>query len=131
MFTDGETGKINGYQRITGSDDDIAYMLQMRQNQVHYIALMDVFAPCIVSSSVWNNDALMAKYCGDNQDNLQEYVLTISDEAFMLLVLVNYAARWAAELQMENTMVSHFLLLATCCSSQTTHKKNAGDAVDA
>ena len=103
----------------------------MRQNQVHYIALMDVFAPCIVSSSVWNNDALMAKYCGDNQDNLQEYVLTISDEAFMLLVLVNYAARWAAELQMENTMVSHFLLLATCCSSQTTHKKNAGDAVDA
>ena len=84
-------------------------MLQMRQNQVHYISLMDVFAPCIVSSSVlWNNDALMAEYCGDNQDNLQEYILTISDEAFMLLVLVNYAARWAAELQMENTMVSHY-----------------------
>jgi hypothetical protein len=86
-------------------------MLQMQQNQVHYIALMDVFAPCIASSSVWNNNALMAKYCGDNQDNLQEYVLTISDKAFMLLVLVNYAARWAAELQMENTMVSHFCSL--------------------
>lgn len=129
--TDGETGRINGYQRITGSDDDIAYMLQMRQNQVHYIALMDVFAPCIVSSSVWNNDALMVKYCGDNQDNFQEYVLTISDEAFMLLVLVNYAARWAAELQMEKKMVSHYCDLPTVARVTLLTNEHAGDAFDA
>jgi hypothetical protein len=98
-------------------------MLQMQQTQVHYIALMDVFAPCIVSSSVWNNDALMAKYCGDNQDNLQEYVLTISDEAFMLLVLVNYAARLAAELQMENTMVSHYCCLPPGAPANPLTKK--------
>ena len=106
-------------------------MLQMRQNQVHYIALMDVFAPCVVSSSVWNNDALMAKYCGDNQDNFQEYVLTVSDEAFMLLVLVNYAARWAAELQMESKMVSYYCCLPTVARANMLTNYNAGDAVDA
>ena len=43
---DGEHGKINGYQKFTGSDADIAYMLQMRQNQIHYIScLIDVFDP--------------------------------------------------------------------------------------
>ncbi len=68
---DGEHGKINGYQKFTGSDADIAYMLQMRQNQVHYISLIDVFAPCIVSSSVWNDNALMAKYCGDNEQTFR------------------------------------------------------------
>ena len=91
---------------MTGSDADIEYMLQMRQNQVHYISLMDVFAPCIVSNCVWNDDALMAAYCGDNQQNFQDHVLTISDEAFLLLVLVNYAARWSAEVQLERKMVS-------------------------
>jgi hypothetical protein len=67
-------------------------MLQMRQNQVHYISLIDVFAPCILSSSVWNDDAVMAEYCGNNEQNFQEHVLTISDEAFLLIVLVDYAA---------------------------------------
>ena len=76
---DGEHGKINGYQKFTGSDADIAYMLQMRQNQVHYISLIDVFSPCIVSSSVWNDDALMAKYCGDNEQNFQEHELKEGD----------------------------------------------------
>jgi hypothetical protein len=106
-------------------------MLQMRQNQVHYIALMDVFAPCIVSSSVWNNDALMSKYCDDNQDNFQEYILTVSDEAFMLLVLVNYAARWAAELQMESKMVSRCCCLPTVTRDNMLTNVNAGNAFDA
>ncbi len=103
---DGEHGKINGDQKFTGSDADIAYMLQMRQNQAHYISLIDMFAPCIVFSSVWNDDALMAEYCGNNKQNFQEHVLTISDETFLLLVLLNYAARWSAELQLENKMES-------------------------
>ena len=103
---DGEHGKINGYQKFTGSDADIAYMLQMRQNQVHYISLIDVFAPCIVSSSVWNEDALMAKYCGSNEQNFQEHVLTISDETILFLVLLNEAARWSAEVHLETNMIS-------------------------
>jgi len=81
-------------------------MLHMRQIQVHYISLIDVFASCIVSSSVWHDDAIMAEYCGDNEQNLQEDVLTISDKTFLFLVLVNYATRWSAEVQLENKMVS-------------------------
>jgi hypothetical protein len=67
-------------------------MLQMRQNQAHQKSLIDVFAPCIVSSSISNDDARMAEYCGNNEQNFQEHVLTISDEAFLLIVLVDYAA---------------------------------------
>ena len=53
VLPDGEHGKkSNGYQKMTRSDADVAYMLSMRQNQVHYISLIDVFAPCIVSNSV-------------------------------------------------------------------------------
>jgi hypothetical protein len=103
---DGEYGRINGYQKMTGSDADNAYMLQMRQNQVHYISLIDAFATCIVSSRVWNDDALMAKYCGNNVQNFQEHVWTISDEAFLLLASVNYADCWSAEVQLEIKMVS-------------------------
>jgi hypothetical protein len=102
----GDHGKINGYPKFTGSDADIAYMLQMRQNQAHYISLIDMFAPCIVFSSVWNDDALMAEYCGNNKQNFQEHVLTISDETFLLLVLLNYTACWLAEVHLEAKMVS-------------------------
>ena len=69
VLPDGEHGKINGYQKMTESDADVAYMLQIRQNQVRYILLVDMFAPCIASNSMWNDDVLMAEYCGNNQQN--------------------------------------------------------------
>jgi hypothetical protein len=50
------------------------------------------FAPRIVSNSIWNNEALMEQYCGTSKYNFQEHVLTISNEAFLLFVLVNYTA---------------------------------------
>ena len=95
----------------------------MRQNQVHYIALMDVFAPCIVSSSVWNNDALMAKYCGDNQDNFQEYVLTISERRSVYVVGVGQL-RCALGSRITNGKADGESLLrfANCCSSQPAYE---------
>ena len=71
---------------MTVSDAIIVYALQMRENQVHYISLIEGFAPCIVSSSMWNDDALTAEFCGDNEQIFQEHVLTISDKAFLFLV---------------------------------------------
>jgi hypothetical protein len=50
----------------------------------------------------------MAKYSGDNEQNFQEHVLTISDETFLLWVLLNYAARWSAEVHLETKMVRQF-----------------------
>ena len=69
------------------------YMLEMRKNMVHYVQLIDAYAPCVVSSRAWNNEANMAAYCGSNNRLFEQHVLSISDEAFMLVVLVNYSTR--------------------------------------
>lgn len=41
----------------------------------------------------------MTQYCGDNAPNFHNYVLSISDEAFLLLVLINYSATWMAKIE--------------------------------
>jgi hypothetical protein len=35
--------------------------------------------------------------CGSNNRTFERFVLSISDEAFLLVVLENYSARWQAE----------------------------------
>ena len=72
-------------------------MLSMRNNMIHYVQLIDAYAPCVVSSRAWNNEANMGAYCGPNAIMFERKVLSISDEAFLLVVLINYAARWQAE----------------------------------
>ena len=44
-------------------------------------------------------------YCSDNAANFHEYILSISDEAFLLLVLINYSATWMAEIEEEHRKV--------------------------
>jgi hypothetical protein len=42
----------------------------------------------------------MKAYCGaDDPKEFGKHVLTISDEAFFLLVLINYSAHWYIEIQ--------------------------------
>ena len=48
----------------------------------------------------------MEQFCGDNNDNFQTYVLSVSDEAFMLLVLINYGPTWFSEITIEHYKVS-------------------------
>lgn len=69
----------------------------MRNNMIHYVKLIDAYAPCVVSSRAWNNEANMGAYCGLNANMFERKVLSISDEAFLLVVLINYAARWQWE----------------------------------
>jgi hypothetical protein len=64
---------------------------------IHYVQLIDAYAPCVVSSHAWNNDANIGAYCGPNANMFEREVLSISDEAFLLVVLINYAARWQSE----------------------------------
>ena len=68
--------------------------------------VIDSYAPCIVGSSTWNSDSNMEQFCGDNNDNFQAYVLSVSDEAFMLLVLINYGPTWFSEIMLERHKVS-------------------------
>lgn len=84
---------------------DINKLMRMRQNLVHYVHLVHIYAPCIVSSRLWNDKTNMLRNCTDNEQLFRENVLTISDEAFMLLVLINYSKTWMQEIQDEHHKV--------------------------
>ena len=45
------------------SDTNPAHLLRMRQNLVNYTHFIDDYAPCVVSSRVWNNNSNMANFC--------------------------------------------------------------------
>jgi len=106
---DGVSGRIDNFKTTSGTDADIEQLLTMRKNIVNYVHVIDIYAPCIVKSSVWNNDATMKQYCGENADNFHNYVLSISDEAFLLVVLINYTATWMSEIAAEHRKVCQAL----------------------
>ena len=86
-------------------------MLMMRQNVSSYTHFVNYFAPCIVSVKVWGDfKASKAKY--ENGNDILDEFFTTSDEAFMLVVLLNYEERWKAELTMK--MVSLTTSLFDC-----------------
>jgi hypothetical protein len=116
-MADGVNGRIPNFKRNSGSDDDIRTLLAMRSNIVNYVHLIDIYAPCVVKSSIWNRDAIMTQYCGDNASNFHEYILSISDEAFLLLVLINYSATWMAEIEEEHRKVRLVLIVCVPCYS--------------
>jgi hypothetical protein len=85
---------------ITCSDEDMDYLLAMRANLVNYVNVIDIYAPCIVGTSAWNDETNMRRYCGTSDDLFHHHVLSKSDEAFWLLVLINYSAgHWLSERQ--------------------------------
>ena len=47
----------------------------------------------------------MARYCGDSAALFNDFVFSMSDEAFMLLVLLNYTETWMSELAREQSKV--------------------------
>lgn len=71
----------------------------MRKNICFYAQILDQFAPCLVLAKNWNNDMKMNLYCCTTDQKLwQQHVLSVSDEAFLVLVLLNYSKRWYAEI---------------------------------
>ena len=115
IVLDGVQGRIENFKCTGGTDADIEQLLAMRKNIVNYVHVIDTYAPCIVKSSIWNNDATMEQYCGDNAANFNNYVLSISDEAFLLLVLINYAATWMSEIAEEHRKVCPALQKGVSC----------------
>lgn len=100
--------KLNTDYTFTGCDEDIKYILKMRENTIHYVSFIDMFAPCVVSVKKWDNVKEMETACTGADGDLFNKMLTISDEAFMLLVMENYATKWFAEniLQQEKVRIS-------------------------
>jgi hypothetical protein len=78
----------------------------MRANVCHYCAILDMYAPCIVLYQTWKDDANMNHYCCTTDPKLfNTNVLSVSDEAFLLLVLINGGARWMSEIKPEHGKV--------------------------
>ena len=84
------------------------YLFAMRENMVHYIHLIDIYAPCIVGwTTTWNNTTNnMVCYCGRNQRLFNDNVFSVSDEAILLLVLDNYTDTWLSEVDAVAATVS-------------------------
>ena len=82
----------------SGCDEETKFLLDMRKNIVHYATVIDTYAPCITGSIKWNNDVNMDSYCATtDRTTWNRNILTMSDEAFMLLCLINYGKRWFNE----------------------------------
>ena len=98
------------------SEVDTDMLLEMRKNICFYAHVIDTFAPCIIRSTYWNNDNKMDRYCCTTDQKLwAQHVLSVSDEAFLILLLLNYSSRWYAETRREAQKVGsdnndHFVL---------------------
>lgn len=69
----------------------------MRKNMTHYVEFLDMFAPSVVTSRVWNDDLLVEAACNGGLGAFEQ-LLTVTDEAFILLAMSNYVTRWYAEI---------------------------------
>jgi hypothetical protein len=93
-------------QYLAGSNMQFTYLLGLRNNNAHYLQLIDTFAPCAVGKYLWNNDAAMERMCSSLQQHEFDNLFSVSDEAFLLLLIDNYALRWVAEATLQKTLVS-------------------------
>ncbi len=96
-----------GHTLYSGCKDETSYLLKMRDNICYYAQIIDTYAPCIVGSSKWNNTINMENHCATTDRKVwSKKILSISDEAFILLCLINYGKRWFAEFVKTEKMVS-------------------------
>ena len=97
---------------MNGSVSHIQKMLAMRNNILFYSEFIDYYAPAVVGNLTWNNDAKMSAYCCTTDlRTFAKHVLSVSDEAFIILVLVNAAPRWMTEIVREQgTVRTHYKL---------------------
>ena len=95
---------------MNGSVENIRKMLAMRNDILFYSEFIDYYAPAVVGNLTWNNDAKMSAYCCTTDlRTFAKHVLSVSDEAFIILVLVNAAPRWMSEIVREHgTVRTHY-----------------------
>ena len=102
-------GEENGYQYcmlMNGSDEHVRKMLGMRNDILFYSEFLDHYAPAVVGNLTWNDDAKMnAHCCTTDLRTFAKHILSVSDEAFIILVLVNAARRWMYEISRDKSMV--------------------------
>ena len=78
---------------------NLHYLLGLRKNMTHYTQFLDTFAPAVVSVQKWNNSNLVSEACNGDAGAFEK-LLSVSDEAFMLIVMISYVPNWHAGLNM-------------------------------
>jgi hypothetical protein len=113
------TGGAIRHTLYSGCEEETAYLLEMRKNICHYAQIIDAYAPCIITSARWNNDVYMEAYCTTTDRRVwNKKILSISDEAFILLCLINYGKRWFAEVLKAKKKVRKVILLVSHNNTQ-------------
>jgi hypothetical protein len=90
---------------LCANNTTFVYLLGLRNNMAHYLQFVDTFAPCVVGKFVWNNDANMDRVCSALQQQEFDTLFSVSDEAFVLLLIDNYTERWHAEAELQKQLV--------------------------
>ena len=71
-----------------------------------YSKFIDYYAPAVVGNLTWNNDANMTAHCCTTDLRMfAKHVLSVCDEAFIILVLVNAANRSMHEIIRDTQLV--------------------------
>ena len=87
----------DAYYKLLHGTFNVPHLLEFWENMVHNMHLIDTYAPSVVSNRAWNNESNMRDDCRSDDVVFERHVLSISDEAFLLIVLINYASRWHVE----------------------------------
>jgi len=74
------------------------FLMGARKNTTNYVAFMYRFAPVLVSSRIWNDSRKVHEALMNNRF---DDILTVSDEAFMLVVMDNYIDPWHEKMLVE------------------------------
>jgi hypothetical protein len=93
----------------------------MREIICYYTQIINTYAPRIVGSSRWNNIVNMETHCATTDRKVwSKKILSISDDAFILLCLINYGKRWFGELVKAKKMLrKKFVLLFLSAAADT------------
>ena len=67
------------------------FLMGARKNTTNYVAFIYRFAPVLVSDHIWNDSKKVHEALMNNRF---DDILTVSDEAFMLVVMDNYIDPW-------------------------------------
>jgi hypothetical protein len=79
------TGGANRHTFYSGCEEETAYLLEMRKNICHYAQIIDTYAPCIITSTRWNNDVNMEAYCTTTDRRVwNKKILSISNAIVVL-----------------------------------------------
>jgi len=96
-------------------------LLKLRLNISDYVNFIYHFASCVVPKQTWKQ--FVRTFPDNPTADMFNKLLSISDEAFIIVVLLSYEERWRVEVQQkqsantkDNNLAVRTLLSCTCFS---------------